>query len=163
MISEKRFDSLSLSILVLIFRKSYWKNKYISLGYFETHYSSRHCKVKGVQIRSSFQSVFSCLQTEYGDLFSPNTGKYRLQIWIFLAQYDFDKSLSISFIKVCGHHTAQTNLKGTDNIVRSNELQKMHQLLSSLNCRISEKQTFQCRVNLMVQNSIIIVISREFK
>ena len=54
MISEKRFDSLSLSILVLIFRKSYWKNKYISLGYFETHYSSRHCKVKGVQIRSSF-------------------------------------------------------------------------------------------------------------
>ena len=41
-------------------------------------------RVKTVQIRSYFWSVFSCIRTEYGDLqisvFSPNTGKYRPEI-----------------------------------------------------------------------------------
>ena len=41
-------------------------------------------RVKTVQIRSYFWSVFSCIRTEYGDLqisvFSPNTGKYGPEI-----------------------------------------------------------------------------------
>ena len=55
-------------------------------------YWSMHC-VKSVQIRSYFWSVFSCIQTGYGDvltgygdteIFSPNTGKYRPEITPYL-------------------------------------------------------------------------------
>ena len=41
------------------------------------HYAETlHLSVKSVQMRSFFWSVSFCIQTEYGDLFSPNTGKY---------------------------------------------------------------------------------------
>ena len=36
--------------------------------------------VKSVQIRSYIWSVFSCIQTEYISVFSPNTGKYGPEI-----------------------------------------------------------------------------------
>ena len=42
-----------------------------------------HCW-KSVEIRSYFWSVFSCIGTEYGDLFSPNTGKYGPEITAYL-------------------------------------------------------------------------------
>ena len=41
------------------------------------HYAETlHPSVKSVQMRSFFWSVFFFIQTEYGDLFSPNTEKY---------------------------------------------------------------------------------------
>ena len=42
-----------------------------------------HC-VKSIQIRSYFWSLFSCIQTPYLSLFSPNTGKYGLEITPYL-------------------------------------------------------------------------------
>ena len=41
---------------------------------FLCHYKYLHC-VKSVQ-KSFFWSVFSCIRTEYGDLFSPGEGQY---------------------------------------------------------------------------------------
>ena len=45
-----------------------------------------HC-VKSVQIRSYFWSVFSRIQTEYGEIFSPNAGKYGPEITPYLATF----------------------------------------------------------------------------
>ena len=36
------------------------------------------------QIRCCFWSVFPCIQTEYGDLFIPNTGKYGPEVTPYL-------------------------------------------------------------------------------
>ena len=40
--------------------------------------------MKSVQIRCYFWSVFPCIRTEYGDLFSPNTGKYGPEVTRYL-------------------------------------------------------------------------------
>ena len=43
-----------------------------------------HPSVKSVQMWSFFWSVSFCIQTEYGDLFSPNTGKYEPKKALYL-------------------------------------------------------------------------------
>ena len=56
--------------------------------------------VKSVQIRSYFWSVFSCIRPEYEDLqisvFSPSTGKYGLEITLYLDTFHAD--VSVRFI-----------------------------------------------------------------
>ena len=60
--------------------------------------------VKSVQMRSFFWSVFFCIQTEYRDLFSPNTGKYgpkkALYLDTFYAVYiQKNKDFEIQFLR----------------------------------------------------------------
>ena len=43
--------------------------------------------MKSVQIRSYFWSVFSRIRTEYGEIFSPNSGKYGPEITPYLATF----------------------------------------------------------------------------
>ena len=57
----------STILVVFYFQLTTWQG--ITVLYFS------HC-VKKVELRGFFWSAFSCIRTEYGDLFSPNTGKY---------------------------------------------------------------------------------------
>ena len=50
---------------------------------FDPFHLLMHC-LKSVQIRSYFWSVFSCIQTEYGEVLSPNAGKYGREITLYL-------------------------------------------------------------------------------
>ena len=43
--------------------------------------------MKSVQIRSYFWIVFSCIQTEYGDLKCPNTELFLVRIWTLFMQW----------------------------------------------------------------------------
>ena len=54
------------------------KLRHVARTFWEIMYYAEtlHLSVKSVQMRSFFWSVSFCIQTEYGDLFSPNTGKY---------------------------------------------------------------------------------------
>ena len=54
------------------------KLRHVARTFWEIMYYAEtlHLSVKSVQMRSFFWSVSFCIQTKYGDLFSPNTGKY---------------------------------------------------------------------------------------
>ena len=75
-------------------------------GYSSKRIQVTHC-LKSVQIRSYFCSVFSCIQTEYGEVLSPNAGKYGREITLYLDTFHI-----VTFFKHYRHCSPLWNLSG---------------------------------------------------
>ena len=83
------------SVLLIVI--SAWKvSKYgIFFGsYFPAFRLNTERYLKSVQIRSLFWSVFSCIRTEYGEIFEkyPNTDQKKLCIWTLFTQWILSKT-----------------------------------------------------------------------